>query len=125
MRNEGVQQHVWSLGEKLQHSLRELAAKHPSLSIKIGGMPCAPAMAFQLGDLSASAKALCIRSMLARGFLFSSQLYVMWPHTEAHLSEMAAALDETLGEIAGVHENGRLREDAGVAQISTGFARLV
>ena len=35
-------------------TLRELAAKHPSLSIKIGGMPCAPAMAFQLADLSAS-----------------------------------------------------------------------
>jgi glutamate-1-semialdehyde 2,1-aminomutase len=125
MREEGVQQHVWSLGETLQHNLRELAARHSSLKIKVGGMPCAPAFAFQLGDLSAAAKALCVRGMLARGFLFSSQLYVMWPHTGAHVNELVAALDETLGEIVGLHENGRLREEAGVAEISTGFARLV
>jgi hypothetical protein len=38
---------------------------------------------------------------------------------------MAAALDEVLGELARLHENGRLRDEAGVAEISSGFARLV
>jgi glutamate-1-semialdehyde 2,1-aminomutase len=88
-------------------------------------MPSAPSFVFQLGDLSSAAKALCVRGMLTRGFLFSSQLYVMWPHTEAHVGAMTAALDETLSEVARSHEIGRLREEAGVAEISTGFARLV
>lgn len=125
MQREGVQTHVWSLGEQLQMQLREVAARHPALRVKVGGMPCAPSFAFQLGELSAAAKALCVRKMLARGFLFSSQLYVMWPHTEQHVGDLTATLDEVLGEVACVHETGRLREEAGVAEISTGFARLV
>ena len=93
--------------------------------MKIGGMPCAPSLTFQLGELSGAATTLCVRGMLARGYLFSSQLYVMWPHTEAHITGMSAALDEVLGELARWHENGRLRDEAGVAEISTGCARLV
>jgi glutamate-1-semialdehyde 2,1-aminomutase len=120
-----VQPYVWKLGETLQGKLREIAGRHSSLNIKVGGMPCAPSFTFQLGDLAAAAKTLCIRGMLARGFLFSSQLYVMWPHTEAHVNAMAEALDGVLSEITRLHGNGRLRDEAGVAEISTGFARLV
>jgi hypothetical protein len=125
MRERNVQQQVWSLGGTLQGNLREIASRHPALSIKVGGMPCAPSFAFDLDVHASAAKALCIRGMLARGFLFSSQLYVMWPHTEAHVNAMIEALDEVLDEIASLHQNGLLRDEAGVAEINTGFARLV
>ncbi len=125
MRRHSVQAQVWQLGERLQQALRDAASRHPSLRIQVGGMPCAPSFAFQLGGESAAAKALCIRGMLARGFLFSSQLYAMWPHTEDHVKAMTAALDEVLAGIAQISEGGRLRAEAGVAEISTGFARLV
>ena len=125
MQEHSVHDHVWRLGGVLQAALRELAVRHPSLAIKIGGMPSAPSLAFQLGELAVAAKALCIRGMLARGFLFSSQLYVMWPHTQEHVGALTVALDSVLGEVSRLHESGRLREEAGVAEISTGFARLV
>jgi glutamate-1-semialdehyde 2,1-aminomutase len=125
MQHCSVHPHVWHVGEMLQRALREIASRHPLLDIQVGGMPCSPSFVFQLGELTASAKALCIRGMLSRGFLFSSQLYVMWPHTEAHVSAMAAALDETLTEVSRLHNGGRLRAEAGITETSTGFARLV
>jgi glutamate-1-semialdehyde 2,1-aminomutase len=125
MQNLGVQQHVWQLGEMLQRRMREIAARHPALNINMAGMPCAPSFAFQLGVLSAAAKAVCIRQMLIRGFLFSSQLYVMWPHTEALVDAMITALDESLGEISRLHAEGRLQAEAGPMPPNTGFARLV
>ncbi|OAI56664.1 hypothetical protein AYO49_03830 [Verrucomicrobiaceae bacterium SCGC AG-212-N21] len=125
MRDRGVQQDVWKLGETLQTTLRDVAARHPALNIKVGGMPCSPSFVFQLGEFAAPAKALCIRGMLARGFLFSSQLYVMWPHTEGHVSALAAALDEVLCELDVLLDNGRLHDDAGLVQSDLGFARLV
>ncbi|HEY3900924.1 MAG TPA: aminotransferase class III-fold pyridoxal phosphate-dependent enzyme [Chthoniobacter sp.] len=122
---EGVQPHVWSLGEKLQRGLREVATRHPALQIKIAGMPCAPSFAFQLPEFGPAAKALTIRKMLSRGFLFSSQLYVMWPHTECHVDSLLAALDDTLGEVSRSHSEGALSKDAGPVPETTGFARLV
>lgn len=125
MQIEDVQAHVWALGERLQAGLREVAARHPALQLKIGGMPCAPSLAFQLGDDSAAAKALMIRHMLGRGFLMSSQLYVMWPHTNAIVSSMLSALDESLGLVTKTHERGALKVESGVKGVQQGFARLV
>jgi glutamate-1-semialdehyde 2,1-aminomutase len=125
MQREGVQQQVWKMGEALQGRLRELATRHSPLKLAVGGQPCAPSIAFGLGDDSPSAKALMIRGMLQRQFLFSSQLYVMWPHTDETISGMLAALDEVLGGIAEVHQQGKLREVAGPSIVTTGFARLV
>jgi glutamate-1-semialdehyde 2,1-aminomutase len=125
MKRESVQEQVWQLGESLQHSLRGLASRHATLNLKIAGMPCAPSVAFALGEQSASAKALCIRGMLARGYLFSSQLYVMWPHHAAMVQGMLAALDETLQELSLALAEGRLAQAAGPMPASTGFARLV
>ncbi|MEQ1849988.1 MAG: aminotransferase class III-fold pyridoxal phosphate-dependent enzyme [Chthoniobacteraceae bacterium] len=124
MRALDVQQHVWTLGEEMQNGLREVAARHPALKLKVASMPCAPSLAFELPGLSAAAKTLMIRRMLARGITFSSQLYVMWPHTTAEVRTMLSALDETLAELVRLHEQGRLEEEAGAKQASTGFARL-
>jgi glutamate-1-semialdehyde 2,1-aminomutase len=125
MHREGVQSQVWQLGESLQRRLGELAARHGSLNLKIGGQPCAPSLAFGLGDDSAAAKALMVRGMLQKNFLFSGQLYVMWPHSEAMVAGMLSALDEVLGGIVAWQQSGRLREMAGPSVVATGFARLV
>lgn len=124
MRAEHVQPQIWQLGEKLQSGLRQIAARHSSLQMQIGGMPCAPSIAFQLGESSAAAKALMIRQMLSRGFLFSSQLYVMWPHTERQIDDGLSALDESLAEIGKLQADGRLISEAGIRETQGGFARL-
>ncbi len=115
-----VQQRVWQLGEVLQQRLREVAARHPSLNLKVAGMPCAPSLV-----ISAAAKTVLIRRMLSRGFLFSTQMYVMWPHTEDMMDSMTAALDESLAEIARLHAEEKLEAEAGPLPAGTGFARLV
>jgi glutamate-1-semialdehyde 2,1-aminomutase len=124
MQSLPVQQHVWSLGEKLQSGLRDLAQRHPALAITIGGQPCAPSITFGLAGDTAAAKALMIRAMLQRGFLFSSQLYTMWPHAEADVSRMLSALDEALADIVEIHGRGALQETAGPQVKAAGFARL-
>ena len=63
--------------------------------------------------------------MLMRGYLFSSQLYVMWPHTEALVDAMVTALGESLAEVSRLHAEGKLQSEAGPMIPNTGFARLV
>ncbi len=119
MRREGVQKHVWSLGERLQAGLREVASRHPALSLKIGGMPCAPSLVFA----NPAAKPLMIRHMLQRGFLMSSQLYVTWCHDDEKVAGMLTALDETLDLVVESQDRSGLEVEAAVGQ--QGFARLV
>ena len=121
MQREGVQKHVWELGGRLQAGLREVAARHPSLQLKIGGMPCAPS----LGFADPAAKVLMIRHMLQRGYLMSSQLYVTWPHTDELITGMLAVLDESLDLVSKTQERGELKSTAGVEIAQQGFARLV
>jgi glutamate-1-semialdehyde 2,1-aminomutase len=121
MQREGVQKYVWELGGRLQAGLREVAAKHPTLQLKIGGMPCAPS----LGFADPAAKVLMIRHMLQRGYLMSSQLYVTWPHTAELIAGMLTDLDESLGAVAELQASGQLQSTAGSMPASTGFARLV
>ncbi|MCP5542111.1 MAG: aminotransferase class III-fold pyridoxal phosphate-dependent enzyme [Akkermansiaceae bacterium] len=124
MKREGTQAHVWALGERLQAGLRDLATKHGALAITIAGQPCAPSLAFGLGEEAMPAKVLMIRGMLRRGFLFSSQLYAMGTHDLGQVESMLDALDETLGEVDRVRAEGRLRDVAGAGEAKAGFARL-
>ena len=114
MKREGVQQHVWSLGERLQAGLREVASRHPALGLKVGSMPCAPSLVFA----NPAAKPLMIRHMLQRGYLMSSQLYVTWCHDDEKVARMLAALDEALAIVSATP----LEAAQGPQQ---GFARLV
>jgi hypothetical protein len=49
----------------------------------------------------------------------------MWPHTEAMVNSMIAALDESLAEVAHLHTEERLLAEGGPLPASNGFARLV
>jgi glutamate-1-semialdehyde 2,1-aminomutase len=124
MRRVNAHSHVWSLGEKLQTGLREIAARFSALKITIGGQPPAPSLAFGLGELAPAAKALLVRGMLARGFMVSGQLYVMVAHDGALIQAALSALDDTLIEIAALHGAGRVADEAGHLKPGAGFARL-
>ncbi len=124
MQQSGTQKHVWSLGQTLQGKLSELAKQHPALKLKVGSQPCAPSLAFQLGDDSLAAKTLMIRAMLSRGFLFSSQLYVLGTHDSTQIDSMLNALDETLAELVKIQSGGKLQESVGDHKAKAGFGRL-
>ncbi|MEZ0275501.1 MAG: aminotransferase class III-fold pyridoxal phosphate-dependent enzyme, partial [Roseimicrobium sp.] len=120
----GTQPYVEALGGQLHAALLALASKHPSLKLTVGNRPCAPSLSFALGDAAMPAKALMIRKMLARGFMMSSQLYVMHTHDETLINAMLEAMDATLGELTRLHESGRLIREAGQAVPGRGFTRL-
>ena len=116
--------HVWKLGGELQDGLRTLAARHPACKITVGGMPSAPALAFGLGGAATAAKALMVRGMLARGFIASTQIYVMLAHDSTHAAAYLEALDATLADVARLAEAGRLESESGVSGPGPAFARL-
>ena len=120
----GVQQIVWARGEKLQASLRDLAARHPACRLVVGGMPATPTMVFNLGPDAPLAQTLYVRKMRERGFLVASYYYLMLAHDEARIASMLAAADETMGEIAAIIDRGALAEESGVARGLRGFTRL-
>jgi len=124
LRAQNVQAAVWQMGEHLQCRLDELAKKYPSLQFKVGGMPCSPSLAFDLGPASAAAKVLMIRKMLACGYLMSGQLYVMLAHSREKVDAMISCMDQVLGEIAALNDSQRLETEAGPLAPSGGFARL-
>ena len=124
MQRLGTQAYVWSLGQRLQNSLREIAARHPLLKISVGSQPAAPSLAFALGADSAAAKALTIRAMVARGFLVSGQYYVLGTHDEPQIQSLLTALDEAFTTLDALAASGQLQASAGVVKTSRGFGRL-
>lgn len=126
---ERVQPYVWELGGRLQEGLRAIAARYPSLKLKVEGQPSAPQMAFDLGAEAQAAYQIFVRRMLARGYLASGVWYVMHTHTSEHVSGALAALDEVLAELVELQAAGRLLAEAGPlggnrAAMRQGFARL-
>jgi len=120
----GVQKIIWARGEKLQTSLRSLAARHPICRLVVGGMPATPTMVFDLGADAPLAQTLYVRKMRERGFLVATYYYIMLAHDDTRTASMLAAADETMGEIATIIERGTLAEESGVARGLRGFARL-
>jgi len=120
----GVQKIIWDRGEKLQTSLRSLAARHPACRLVVGGMPATPTMVFDLGADAPLAQTLYVRKMRERGFLVATYYYIMLAHDDTRIASMLSAADETMGEIAAIIERGTLAEESGVARGLRGFARL-
>jgi len=124
MQRTRVFERVWELGEKLQNGLRALSLRHPSCRLNVGGMPSTPTLSFDLGSLSRPAQTVYIRSLLKKGSLASTYHYVMFAHTEERCSSFLTGVDETLGEIARLLEQGELEQRAGSVLRATEFARL-
>lgn len=123
MRRVKAADYVWSTGEVLQKGLKALASKHATCKFVVAGMPSSPALAFDLGADSPSAKALMVRKMLTRGFIVSSQMFVMMTITSEKIERFLDAMDTTLGEIAKLANEGKLQSEAGPVA-AAGFTRL-
>jgi glutamate-1-semialdehyde 2,1-aminomutase len=119
-----VSEIVWQRGERLQASLREIAARHPICKLQIGGMPASPSIAFALGEDTPLAKALYVRKMAERGFLASGYSYLMLAHGDAEVSQFIDALDQVMGELTTLIERECLEAEAGVPRKDAGFVRL-
>lgn len=87
-------------------------------------MPPSPSLSFDLGDQSTAAKVLMIRGLVERGFLASSQLYLMAAHSVDQQSQFLTALAESLAQIERELEKGCLLETAGTQAAGGTFARL-
>lgn len=124
MKRLNVQQVVWDRGLKLQEALRNLAVRHPSCQLVVGGMPATPTLNFQLGKETLAAKTLYIQKMLAHGFLVSSSFYLMYAHEDKHITKLVDAMDKVLGEIEQIINAGQLMDEGDIAQSQPGFARL-
>jgi glutamate-1-semialdehyde 2,1-aminomutase len=120
----GVQQIIWARGERLQNSLRALAARHTACKLVVGGMPAIPTMVFDLGPDTPLAQTLYVRKMRERGFLVATYHYVMLAHDESRIEAMLRAAEEAMGEIAEIIIRGTLAEESGVARGLRGFTRL-
>lgn len=124
MRREDVCGHVNALGATLKAGLEALAVAHPELRLIVSGMPSSPNLRFDLGELANAAKIHSIRSMLGRGFLSSSQLFLFLTHTQEHIQSYLSAMEEVCCELEGMLANGSLAHlPTGAAP--GGFARLV
>ena len=121
---ENVSARIWDRGVDFQKQLREIAAAHPGCQLTIGGMPPSPSLTFEMGTDSAAAKVLMIRGLVGRGFLGSSQLYLMHAHTPEHIADFLAALDETLSDLEREIAEKSLSTMAGELPVSGSFARL-
>jgi glutamate-1-semialdehyde 2,1-aminomutase len=124
MQRCGAQAHVWRLGERLQQGLRVIADRSAGLAMTIAGQPSAPSLAFPKDDQGFAAKVLLIRKMLARGFMVSTQFYVMLAHDEEMIDTLLHHLSEVVDELDILHGSGGLEREAGAIQPRAGFARL-
>ena len=124
MQDLNVQQVVWEKGIKFQNALKELADRHPSCAIEIGGMPSTPVLTFQLAENAPAAKTLYIRKMLEKGFLVSSIFYLMYAHEEKHIALLLEALDDVLAGMEKSITNGTLGQESGSYTAGAGFSRL-
>jgi len=120
----GVQKIIWERGERLQQSLRALAARHPACRLLVGGMPATPTMVFDLGPDAPLAQTLYVRKMRERGYLVATYYYVMLAHEEPRIEAMLLAAEETMGEVAAIITRGTLAEESGVPRGQRGFTRL-
>jgi len=118
-----VYEHVNAVGAELKSGLESLAANHPALHLVIGGMPSAPNLRFEVGELSNKAKVFHIRAMLRKGFLTSTQLFLFHSHTPRNVRSYLSAMDEVLGDLSRKISDGSLDlvETGGPANT---FARL-
>lgn len=119
-----ISQTLWESGIQFQADLRAVSASHPVSHLTVGGMPPSPSLSFGSGTEATAAKVMMIRKLVGRGFLASSQLYLMHAHQPEQRAQFLTALDETLGEIDQEIAKGSLVESAGTTHASNTFARL-
>jgi len=121
--NEDVPRHLCSIGVSVRRGWKRLAEKH-GLNMVIQGIPPLSVFTFEYGEAAGAVLTLFTQEMLKRGFLSSKAFYPTFAHTEDHVREYLAAVDEVFGLISTTVRDGRVRDllDGPVAH--SGFRRL-
>ncbi len=120
---EDASARIWNEGESFGKELRAIAAAHPLCKLTIGGMPPCPSLAFSLGADAPAARTYYIRKMVGRGFLTSSQMYLMLAHTPEQKAGFFAAMHESLVDLENAIGSGELQSTVTGAKANL-FARL-
>ena len=124
MKRLNVQQVVWAIGVKFKEKLMAIAANYPGCSLAIGGMPVTPTLSFQLEGYSLAVKKVFIQKMLARGFLVSTSMYLMFAHKQRQIDLFLSSLDLVLYELEHEIIAGKFKNLNEGKSSQPGFARL-
>ena len=119
-----VHEVVWRRGERLQESLRNIAARHPQCRFVVGGLPATTTVAFDLGAMSRSVQTRYVQKMRERGFLVSSYFYLMLAHDEDCISRLLEAIESVMSELGTLIDSGELTAHPDADTAAPGFARL-
>ena len=112
------------VGRVVQDAWRASAERH-GLPVKVDdAYPALAHFAFE-HELAQELKTLYVQSMLARGFLATTAIYVTLAHTDEVIERYTAAIDEVFGEIADALRKGDVRERLKGPAAHTGFRRLL
>lgn len=98
MENYCVHEKIKYFGQKIIKGWYEITQKN-NLEIEISGYPAHIQISFNYRNASAI-ETLLTQSMLDKGFLSSTQIYVTYSYTDNIISEYLSALDETLNEVS-------------------------
>lgn len=92
-RDHRVEQHLESIGKRVQAGWKELAEKH-SLKIAVTGIYPMSHLEFEYED-SLALKTLFTQEMLKRGFLATNAFYASYAHTDQDVERYLSMVDES------------------------------
>jgi len=122
MKKHNVPDHLRNIGSLIKTGWQQLADKH-GIKISVTGILALPTFAFDDRN-GIVIHTLFTQEMLKRGYLASKHVYVSYSHTEKHVKDYLANVDEVFGIIEKAIKENKIMEllEGPVAQ--EGFRRL-
>lgn len=122
MRKYDVPAHLRKIGSLIKAGWQELAEKH-GLKISITGIMALPTFTFNEKN-GLALQTLFTQEMLKRGYLASKHVYVSYSHSEKHVADYLASVDEVFGIIEKALKNNNVLEQLEGPVAQEGFKRL-
>jgi glutamate-1-semialdehyde aminotransferase len=119
-----VPEHCRRIGTAVQEAWRNLAKAHQLPVTVADSYPALAHFAFDHPQ-SAELNTLFVQSMLDRGFLAHTAIYVTLAHTDEIIAKYVAAADEAFAEIAAALQQGDPAKRLRGPVAHTGFKRLL
>jgi len=117
-----VPQHLLAVGERIQEGW-QLAAERTGLSIDVGGLAPLAHFSFNCGN-SQAVSTLFTQEMLKRGFLAAGAFYATYAHSDSHVEDYLAAVEETFAIVVRAVEQHAVEEMLNGPVAHSGFRRL-
>jgi len=117
-----VSSHLIKIGQQVQDSWREAAAK-TGLAVSVTGIPPLAHFSFDYPN-GLAMRTLFTQIMLEAGFLATGAFYASYAHQEEHVIRYAAAVEKAFDEIAKAHEINEVENLLKGPVAHAGFYRL-